>query len=444
MKKLIKSLYLERTFFLAFGGIVVLFVTSFLVPQLFEVSKMLMLILVLFTVLDVMLLFFAKKGMSGSRTCPEKLSNGDDNTIVITLNNHYTFPIKASVIDEIPVQFQKRDFKINRDIKTTSTDQFSYQLRPTERGEFWFGGLIIFAQSPLGLLSRRFYLVEKQLVPCYPSYIQLKKFDLIAATYRLNEMGIKKVRRIGHTMEFEQIKEYVLGDDVRTINWKATAKRNQLMINQFQDEKSQPIYSIIDKGRVMQMPFNGLSLLDYAINTSLVISNVAIKKQDRAGLFSFSKKIENRVVASKRGIQMNMILQALYNVETDFKESDFGRLYAEIKRNISQRSLLFLYTNFETLDGMDRQLRYIKAIAKNHLLVVVFFKNEELETFSKADAEDVKGVYNKVIAQKFINEKELIVQELRKYGVHVILTTSEDLSINTINKYLEVKARGLL
>src|SRR5690606_29643392 len=103
------------------------------------------------------------------------------------------------------------------------------------------------------------------------------------------DYGIKKVRRLGHTMEFEQIKDYVLGDDLRTINWKATAKKNQLMVNQFQDEKSQPIYTIIDKGRVMEMPFSGLSLLDHAINSSLAISNVALKKHDKAGVFSFSK-----------------------------------------------------------------------------------------------------------------------------------------------------------
>ena len=202
--------------------------------------------------------------------------------------------------------------------------------------------------------------------------MQLKKFDLMAMAYR-NEYGIKKIRRIGQTMEFEQIKNYVLGDDIRNINWKATAKKNQLMINQYQDEKSQPIYSIIDKGRVMKMPFNGLSLLDYAINYTLVMSNITIKKHDKAGMFCFSKKIENRVVAERRSNQMNLILETLYNVKTDFKESDFSKLYSDLKHNIKQRSLLFLYTNFETLDGLDRQLAYLQGIAKNHVLVVILF-----------------------------------------------------------------------
>jgi uncharacterized protein (DUF58 family) len=442
--KFIKSLYLEREFFFAYAMIIILFITSFLVPAIFEVSKILMLILLAFTFLDILILYSAKKGISAKRICPDKLSNGDENAIVIELKNHYTLAIKITIIDEVPVQFQKRDFKIVRKLKPTSQDSFQYSLRPTVRGEFWFGKLIIYVQSPIRLISRRFNLSEKQMVPSYPSYIQLKKFDLIAAAYRLNEMGVKKVRRIGHTMEFEQIKEYVLGDDIRTINWKATAKRNQLMVNQFQDERSQPVYSVIDKGRVMQMPFDELSLLDYAINASLVISSVALRKQDRAGIFTFSKKVENRVAASRRAMQMNMILEGLYNVKTDFKESDYSRLYADIKRNITQRSLILLYTNFETMDGLHRQLPYLKGIAKNHLLVVIFFKNAALNEFVTKDAEDVKSVYNKVIAEKFLHEKKLIVNELRKYGIQSILTEPKNLTINTINKYLEVKARGLI
>jgi len=442
--KFIKSLYLEREFFFAYAMIIILFIVSFLVPAIFEISKILMLILLVFTFLDVLILYSAKKGISAKRICPDKLSNGDENPIIIELKNHYTLAIKVNIVDEIPIQFQKRDFKIIRKLKPTSQDSFQYSLRPTERGEFWFGKLIVYVQSPIRLISRRFNLSEKQMVPSYPSYIQLKKFDLIAAAYRLNEMGVKKVRRIGHTMEFEQIKEYVIGDDIRTINWKATAKRNQLMVNQFQDERSQPVYSVIDKGRVMQMPFDELSLLDYAINASLVISSVALRKQDRAGIFTFSKKVENRVAASRRGMQMNMILEGLYNVKTDFKESDYSRLYADIKRNITQRSLILLYTNFETMDGLHRQLPYLKGIAKNHLLVVIFFKNAELNEFVTKDAEDVKSVYNKVIAEKFLHEKKLIVNELRKYGIQSILTEPKNLTINTINKYLEVKARGLI
>ncbi|WP_028872561.1 DUF58 domain-containing protein [Psychroserpens burtonensis] len=442
--KRIKPFFLQNRFFYACIAIMVLFVLSFIFPRGFVIVKLLVLLLVTLTLLDTIILFVAKKGVKGERILPEKFSNGDENPVNLVIHNYYTFNVNTTIIDEIPEQFQVRDFSILRKLEASSTSRIEYKLRPVERGEYHFGKLNIYVTSVFGLIARRFTTDDNAMVPTYPSFMQLRKYDLMAISNNLHQYGIKKIRKIGHTMEFEQIKDYVLGDDLRTINWKATAKRNQLMVNQFQDEKSQPVYSIIDKGRVMKMPFNGLTLLDYAINASLVISNVALKKQDKAGILAFSKKVENIVVAERRTSQMNLILETLYNVSTDFYESDYSRLYADVKRNINQRSLMLLYTNFETLDSLHRQLPYLKGIAKSHLLVVIFFKNTELNTIITEKAVTVQQAYDKVIAEKFAFEKRLIVNELQKYGIQSILTSPQDLTIDTINKYLEIKARGLL
>lgn len=426
------------------GVIIVMYCCAFFFPSLYNASHYVLLVFIAFFLMDILLLFSSRSGIEAQRITPEKLSNGDENPIVITLKNYYTFPVYVNVIDEIPFQFQQRDFSIKRKIKNASTDDFQYYLRPTERGEYFFGNLNVYVSTPLRLISKRYTFDKDAMVPTYPSYIQLRKYDLIAFSNNLFQFGVKKIRRIGHTMEFEQIKEYVQGDDIRTLNWKATAKKNALMVNQFQDEKSQNIYMVIDKGRTMKMPFYGLSLLDYAINATLVLSNVILKKHDKAGMFSFSKKVDNRVVAEKRTSQMQKILENLYNVKTDFFESDYSRLYADVKKNINQRSLLLLYTNFETLDGLNRQLPYLKGIAKNHLLVVVFFQNTELNQITEKKAENIQEIYDKVIAEKFIFEKKLIVNELKKYGIHSVLTQPENLTLDTINKYLEIKARGIL
>lgn len=442
--KFIKSLYLNNFFFYVLMGIIGLFVCAFIFPKIYNAVWFGVLILITFLILDIMLLYLTKIGFAAERITPEKLSNGDLNPITLVLKNHYTFPVSIKIIDEIPFQFQVRDFKLIKSIKASEQKEVGYDLRPTERGEYYFGYLNIYVSSPLKLISRRFTFDNEQMVPTYPSYIQLRKYDLLAFSNNLFQYGIKKIRRIGHTMEFEQIKEYVQGDDLRTLNWKATAKKNALMVNQFQDEKSQSVYMAIDKGRVMQMPFDGLSLLDYAINSTLVLSNVILKKQDKAGLFSFSKKVENRVFAEKRGSQMQKILETLYNIKTDFFESDYSRLYVDIKKNINQRSLIILYTNFETMDGLNRQLPYLKAIAKSHLLVVVFFSNTELNTIINKKTTTVQEIYDKIIAEKFMFEKRLIVSELKKYGIHSVLTQPENLTLDAINKYLEIKSRGIL
>ncbi|WP_281987570.1 DUF58 domain-containing protein [Aquimarina aggregata] len=444
MKVFFKSLYLKKTFFTAFFSIAVLFIVSYFFEDLLGVAKLLFYILLTLLVFDILLVYRNKLGIQANRVLPEKLSNGDQNTITLSVINRYQFKSKVSIIDELPIQFQQRNFGITAILKPSQERKFTYTVRPTERGEYHFGNLNIFSSSLIGLIARKQQYSTEAMVPNYPSFLQLKKYEFVAFTNRLKLYGLKKIRRIGHTLEFEQIKEYVSGDDVRNINWKATAKRNHLMVNQYQDEKSQPIYSVVDTGRVMKMPFNELSLLDYAINTTLVISNIAIKKQDKAGMFTFSRKVENTVVAQRRKSQMSLILETLYNVNTDFAESDFARLYIDIKRSITHRSLLLLYTNFETLDALHRQLPYLQAIAKTHLLVIIFFENTELKSLLDIPAITTQQIFEKTIAEKFVYEKKMIVNELSKHGIHSILTAPEDLTINTINKYLEIKARGLL
>jgi uncharacterized protein (DUF58 family) len=272
----------------------------------------------------------------------------------------------------------------------------------------------------------------------------MKKYDFLAIDNRLSLAGLKKIRRIGQTLEFEQIKEYVVGDDVRNVNWKATAKQGALMVNQYQDEKMQPVYNIIDTSRVMKMPFKGLKLVDYAINSALAFSNIALKKNDKVGLLDFSHKIGNYLPASAKKTYLNNILDALYNTNTQFLDSDFGALQAFVRQRITHRSLLMLYTNFEHISSLHRQLIYLQAMAKKHVLVVVFFENTELRVLSEGKAESIPEIYDQTIAQQFQFDKKLMVRELQKRGIQTILTAPEDLTVNTINKYLEIKARGLL
>jgi len=444
VKRFIRSLYIKKRFFSILFTLGGLFVISYFVPNLLGVVKLLFYLFLGTFLFDVLLLFQNKTGIQAERILPEKLSNGDANEIYINVINRYRFKASIRLIDELPIQWQIRDFEITSLIDSAQEKKFTYTVRPTQRGEYYFGNLNVYAATVLGLASRRQQFAAEAMVPNYPSFLQLRKYDFIAFTNRLKLFGLKKIRRIGHTMEFEQIKEYTQGDDVRNINWKATAKRNELMVNQFQDEKSQPVYCAIDKGRVMQMPFNELSLLDYAINASLVLSNIVIKKHDKAGVFTFSRRMEDQVKANRRNTQMQYILETLYNVETDFSESDFSRLYIDVKRSIKQRSLLLLFTNFETLDALHRQLPYLKLLNRTHLLVVIFFENTELKAFTSAKATTTQHIFEKTIAEKFIYEKKLIVNELQKHGIPSILTAPEDLTVNAINKYLEIKARGLL
>lgn len=281
-------------------------------------------------------------------------------------------------------------------------------------------------------------------VPVYPSVLQMKKFELKTLQQIAHQSGIKKIRRLGHSYEFEQIKNYVAGDDFRSLNWKASSRRAQVMVNQYEDERSQQVYCIIDKSRVMRMPFGGLTLMDHAINTCLVISNIILQKKDKAGLFSFSDKLGSTLNADNSPNQLSRILYELYREKEGKGEASYELLYYAVRKLIKGRSLLILFTNFESMFALERILPTLRLLNNLHLLVVVFFKNTEVEDFTKKEATTTEEIYHQTIAQKLMNDKLQMMQKLRQYGIQTILTRPEDLSINTINKYLELKSRGLI
>ncbi|UKJ08168.1 DUF58 domain-containing protein [Solitalea lacus] len=442
--RIIRDLYLSNSFFSALVICGLLFVISFFLPGIYGPAKLLFLTFALLSLIDFLFLFRQQTGFFARREMADKLSNGSDNDIFLYLENHYPFRVRVRIIDEIPNQFQKRDLLFKESFKSGSAKTIRYQLRPVKRGEYEFGALNVFVTGQLGLIRRRYRFEQGKIVPVYPSFIQMRKYELIAISNRLPELGIKRIRRIGHSSEFEQIKAYVAGDDTRTINWKATARRSSLMVNNYQDEKSQQVYCIIDKGRVMQMPFEGLSLLDHAINASLVLANSAMIKGDKAGVITFSHKISNILKADNKPVHLQHLLELLYNQRTQFKESDYEKLFTTIRLNISQRSLLVLFTNFESLAAMRRQLPYLQQLSKNHLVLTVFFENTEMDELLKSTPQITEDIYLKTIAEKFTYDKKLIVKELNQHGIQTLLTPPSKLTVNTLNRYLEFKARGMI
>lgn len=441
IKRFIKPLFFSRRFYWTLVGIIVLFIISYSLPFLFVISKLLLLVFVALVILDYIILF-SGGGLKMQRNISDSFSNGDENVVEIRVANEYPFKVRLQVIDELPEQFQNRDFLVTAVIPGSGEQSIQYSLRPVERGEYRFKSINAFAKSPLGFVVKRIRTETDQMVKVLPSYVSLRQFELLAHSNNLAEAGTKKIRKIGASLEFEQIKEYVTGDDIRSINWKATARKGgQLMINNYTDERSQQVYCIIDKGRVMKMPFEGMTLLDYAINATLILSKVALIKQDRAGILTFAEGIGHFLPASRNASQMGNILETLYNQQTLFLESSYEKLYALIRTRITQRSLIILFTNFESLSGLQRQLPYIRSIARNHLVVVVFFENTELRQLTESTVDSVESLYIRTIAEKFVYEKKLIVKELQQHGIFTILTAPKSLTVDTVNKYLELKAR---
>jgi uncharacterized protein (DUF58 family) len=439
--KYYKDLFPGKRFFAGIGLCVSLFLFSFFLPWIGELPYICFWVLILLVLIDLFFLYSAKRNVFVRRDLPERLSNGDDNELYIYAENFYAFPIRIGIIDEIPFQFQKRDLWFKSSLKSGTHKTITYTLRPTKRGEYIFGKVRLYVQSPLGLVTRRFNFGDEITVPVYPSFLQLRKYELMAISNRLNEMGIKKIRRIGHSLEFDQVKNYVKGDDYRTVNWKATARKGDLMVNSFTDEKAQHVYCIIDKSRSMKMPFEGLSLLDYAINASLVLANVALVKEDKAGLITVAEKTGSIVQADRRPAHLGKIMGVLYKEKTRYLEMNMEALYVSVRATLKQRSLIVFFTNFESMSALNRQLPFLKRMAKFHLLLIVFFENTELKALIEKPVQDVEDIYIQTIANKFAYEKKLMVRELARHGILSILTPPEKLTVSVVNRYLAIKAQ---
>lgn len=438
---MLRSFYLSPFFYYSCFAAAALFVLSYFFEPFFLIANVLLLFALIAVLVDTLLLYQKMGGVDAIRMMQDRFSNGDDNKVTIELENEYGFTVHCSLIDELPFQFQERNWKREVWLKANTKSDIVYSLKPQERGEYSFGNIHVFVTSPLKLVIRRFTFEQTVTVKVYPSFFQMRRYQLLATTHRLQEAGVKRMRRLGHSLEFEQIKEYVRGDDYRTINWKATARRGDLMTNNFADERSQQIYCVINKGRIMKMPFEGMTLLDYAINASLVLLNTALMRQDKAGVITFAENLDEFVAADKKPGQLNTILEVLYRQETAFLEPDFEKLFSVIRNRITQRSLLVLFTNFESMESLQRELPSLKRMAHYHLLMVVFFENTELQQLIEKETKTLEDIYIKTIAEKYAHEKRLMAKELQNHGIVPVLTTPQKLTISAINKYLELKNR---
>lgn len=442
--RLISETYLTNRLFYGLGLVTMLFTMGYVFPVLIYVAAAMLCILGMLTFYDLFQLYRTKEPLSARRETTKLFSLSDANPISLEIKNSEKTNWYLRIIDEIPIQFQNRDFEINQTISPEEETSIKYELTPLKRGEYWFGNINVFMSSSIGIIERRLVFNQETMVKVYPSFIQMRAYELMVFSADRMQEGIKKIRKLGHGYEFSDIRQYSIGDDPRTINWKASSRSPHLMVNNYQDERSQQIYAVINKSRVMRMPFNGLSLLDYAINATLSLQNIVLQNQDHAGLIVFSGKEETFLRAERKFNQRQRLLEELYNIDEDQLEANYQALYESVRKNIRGRSMLILFTNFMSLDALHRVLPILKQINRSHLLTTIFFENTELEKFIETKPKSLLDVSSNVLAAKLSNELTQVVYELRNAGIQAIQSKPEDLTANSINKYLELKSRGMI
>ena len=441
---MLKDTFITKNFYLMGAAIICLYVLAYAWPGLFLAAQLCLAAYVLLVIVEWIKLHGIKDQLSVTREVPMQLSLSDGENVSYNISNNSDHAVEFEFYDELPPQFQFRSSIRRGAIEARERSRFEYHVRPYERGEYDFGKMHLFyALPPFRILQRRISVDAELGTRVIPSIKQMKKHELQVFSQTAVLSGIRKVRQVGENDEFEHIRPYSQGDNIKAINWKATSRYNDLMVNQYQNSRHQDVYCVLDKGRSMKMPFDGMTLLDYSINSILSLSNIILKKYDHAGLISFSDTMGSTIKASAKKGQLERISQSLYNEETGFQESNFELLLQITRRIISRRSIWLFFTNFETPHDLHRQLPYLRLMCKRHLVIIVIFINTELQETSEMECQTKSDIYLRTFAEKAIMEKQLIKDELVRNGLQTILTRPKDLSINVINKYLEIKARRL-
>lgn len=452
-------MFFRKPFYISTFVIAVIATIGVWFSPFYTLAQIATIALIVAMIADALILFFTKA--EGTRLCSSKLDLGEQNIIKVSVRTSVKYITKCNLIDEMPIQLQK-DFDIiptQRKKEEDGSVSFTttYSIYPTQRGCYPLGRLLAFIRF-LGFIERRITLEPSgRTIDVYPAFSRLREKEQHARSLQSISNGSHKRQQPNNQTEFQDIREYVVGDDIRTINWKATARAGRTMVNNYEEERSQHIFNIIDCGRTMHRTFNSLTLQDYSINASLLLSYTALGTEgDCVGLVTYGPMGIKFLPPRAGDKQLKTITQQLYALQTEYGEGDIEEMCLLLDRKVARRSLVILYTDYATVTAMQRQLPFLSRIARRHCLVVVNFIDHELHqiySYNKTTIQEnnnstkqpnnqTTNYVERSIATDLIHQKLLIADKLQQSGINCVMIRPEDLSFSIVRKYIELKSRG--
>lgn len=423
---------------LAAAGIIPIWLASFVGLELHAALAYNFLLLLIW--LADLVITPGKGSFEASRVCEEKLSLGAENTVVLKIRNNSSRKLRSRLKDTIPPHFTARGGEVCLTLYPHAECEAHYTVIPQKRGEFTLGSIFMKYTGVIGLCTRTVRYGLDAQVKVYPNLKDLRRFTLAAMEKTRLLAGMKKTRLYGIGTEFESLREYAVGDDYRKINWMATARSNRLIVNNFESEKNQQVFILMDSSRVMNSEINGVKKLDYSINAAFLLADVATRKGDRAGLLVFDSTVRRFVRSGKGQGQFRLIASSLYNVEQELVTADYRGALNYLNERQKRRSLLCIFTELFNADEAFELVKTLKVLAARHVPLVITIKDERLEQAAAQPVADTAGAYLKGAAVKLIKERENVKRIFADSGIASLDVPPDRLSIEVINKYLTMKA----
>jgi uncharacterized protein (DUF58 family) len=397
----------------------------------------------------VVLLFFADgwlasravrdRHLAVRRERPARLSLGVANEIGLVLIHRGGRARTVRLRDEPPAEFPIEPPILDATLPARGQLRLTYQLRPTVRGNFAFGGLTVRCRGPLGLAwsDRRVPLGET--VQVYPNLLEVRRYEALVRTTLVRVGGYRSKRLPGAGREFSHYRDYVPDDDYRNIGWKATARRNRPVTAVHESEHSQDVIFCLDVGRMMAARVGTLTKLDHAINAVLMLAHVSQTFQDNLGLLVFSHTVHLYLQPAKGRAQHTRFLQALYSVQPALCHVNYREAFAHLTARHPKRALTLVFTDL--LDSVVSR-EYVAAaslLRRFHFPVTLAVADVPLQDLAARQPADVSELYNVLVARDLLFGRAELLQSLERQGVMVLDTVPERLTIDAVNRYLELK-----
>ncbi len=366
------------------------------------------------------------------------------NKITLEIENDGLEPMRGLLRDEPPAGCYASRQEFPLALKPEGYAEVEYFLTPSERGSSFFRGTYLRLKCPLGLVERQVKLNTEQPVRIYPNVLALREFELLKQQGRLREIGIRRSRQRGLGTEFESLRDYAEGDDFRKIDWKATARRDKLIVRQFEQERNQAVIIVIDVGRGMLAEVEGVRKLDHALDSCLMLTHAAAMAGDFVGLLVYSDVVKRYIPPRKGRNQIGIIIEALHDLVAEPVESDPKAAFAYLSARWKRRALLVAFTDCEHQEKVLELTTAMGPLVRRHLALVARVSDPRLLQASETSLENVEGMYKRAAAALLAKDRREAGVALSIANIHSLEAEPQDLASALVNFYFMVKEKSIL
>lgn len=378
-----------------------------------------------------------------TRRAPARISLGARAEVEVRVENRTPRRVRVRLTDDLPPLLQREGGDVaDVWIPARMEERVPYAVRALRRGDDAFGDLHLRVAGPLGLAWRQRRVDQADAVRVVPGVLEVKRYRLLGLRNRLREAGFRSVRQRGEGGAFESLREYVRGDDPRTVDWKASARRGNLIVRQFELERRQNVVIAIDAGRLMTQKVGERERLDYALTAALLLADVARVHDDAVGLLVFSDRVEAFIPPARNSV--SRLAQALGEVHARMVEPNYPAAFTYLAKQVRKRSLLVLFTDLIDPLASAALVAQLTRAADRHLPLAVAIRNPDLEAAAALTAADEATVYRRAAAEELLQARAAALAAMQRAGVLVADTRPGDAVPAVVNRYLDVKRRGML